>query len=42
LPLGSSILAILLALLFPDRARVRETVVEFPALAEEIYAREAR
>jgi len=42
LPLGSSILAILLALLFPDRARVRETVVEFPAPTEEIYAREAR
>ena len=42
LPLGSSLLAILMALLIPDRRRLRETLVEFPAPAEEIYVRGAR
>jgi hypothetical protein len=35
LPLGSSLLAILLALLLPDRVGAREPVLEFPAVAEE-------
>jgi len=42
LPLGSSILAILLALLLPDRVRA-ERVVEFPSpTGEHVYAREVR
>ena len=40
LPLASSILAILLALLLPDRVRAREPIVEFPAPAEGVFARE--
>ncbi len=45
LPMGCSILAILLAILLPDRSRVRvrERVVGFPSPTEEpIFAREAR
>ena len=40
LPLASSILAILLAFLLPDRARVRERIVEFPAAPEGVFVRE--
>ncbi len=43
LPLGSSILAILLALLLPDRVRATEHLVEFPVpTGEHVYVREAR
>ncbi len=43
LPLGSSILAILMALLLPDRVRATEHVVEFPVpTGEHVYVREAR
>jgi len=43
LPLASSILAILFALLLPDRRRATESVVEFPAASSEgVLAGEAR
>ena len=43
IPLASSILAILFAFLLPDRERVTESVVEFPAAAGEgVFAREVR
>ncbi|HTE91476.1 MAG TPA: hypothetical protein VK639_21180, partial [Terriglobales bacterium] len=43
LPLASSILAILFAFLLPDRERVTESIVEFPAAAGEgVFAREVR
>jgi hypothetical protein len=35
LPFASGLLAILFAILIPDRVRVRETVVEFPVASEE-------
>jgi hypothetical protein len=42
LPMGSSILAVLLALLIPDRARVLELVPPASAPTGAVYAREAR
>ena len=43
LPIGSSILAILLLLMIPDRARAYEKLIPVPAPSREehIYAREA-
>lgn len=43
LPIGSSVLAILLVLLIPERARARDNLVRIPSAAgEPIYAREVR
>ncbi|PYX83801.1 MAG: hypothetical protein DMG68_21800 [Acidobacteria bacterium] len=43
LPIGSSILAILLILLIPETARARDNLVHIPSAAgEPIYAREVR
>ena len=39
LPMASSLLSIFLMIILPDRARVRDRVVEFPAPAEEVYIR---